>query len=71
MTRAEDAAVGVRGTGSAPDRVFRTELNPVDFLHRAAYMYPDKLRHLSPVRRATDELAGRARSISAAVDVIS
>jgi hypothetical protein len=28
---------------AAPDTVFRTELNPVDFLHRAAYMYPDKV----------------------------
>ncbi len=25
-----------------PGKVFRSELNPVDFLHRAAYMYPDK-----------------------------
>jgi acyl-CoA synthetase (AMP-forming)/AMP-acid ligase II len=26
----------------APGKVFRSELNPVDFLHRAAYLYPDK-----------------------------
>ena len=25
-----------------PGKVFRSELNPVDFLHRAAYLYPDK-----------------------------
>src|SRR6516165_735371 len=51
MTRAEDAALGVRGTGSAPDKVFRTELNPVDFLHRAAYMYPDKVAVVHGGRR--------------------
>src|SRR6516225_283932 len=51
MTRAEDAALGVRGTGSAPDKVFRTELNPVDFLERAAYMYPDKVAVVHGGRR--------------------
>ena len=51
MTRAEDAALGVRGTGSAPDKVFRTELNPVDFLHRASYMYPDKVAVVHGGRR--------------------
>jgi len=34
------AATGVPGT--VPGKVFRSELNPVDFLHRAAYIYPDK-----------------------------
>src|SRR5215468_11726205 len=43
MTSADGAALGVRRTESAPGRVFRTELNPVDFLQRAAYMYPDKV----------------------------
>jgi fatty-acyl-CoA synthase len=51
MTSADGAAVGVRGTGSAPGRVFRTELNPVDFLHRAAYMYPDKVAVVHRGRR--------------------
>ena len=27
---------------AAPAKVFRSELNPVDFLHRTAYLYPDK-----------------------------
>jgi fatty-acyl-CoA synthase len=31
--------------------VFRTELNPVDFLHRAAYMYPDKTAVVHGKRR--------------------
>src|SRR5215467_11980169 len=53
MTRADSAALGVRGTGSAPGRVFRTELNPVDFLHRAAYMYPDKVAVVHGERRHT------------------
>ena len=51
MTSADSAALGVRGTGSGPGRVFRTELNPVDFLHRAAYMYPDKVAVVHGERR--------------------
>jgi fatty-acyl-CoA synthase len=51
MTSAEGAALGVRGAGSAAGRVFRTELNPVDFLHRAAYMYPDKVAVVHGGRR--------------------
>ena len=31
------------GPGAAAGTVFRSELNPVDFLYRAAYMYPDKV----------------------------
>ena len=34
---------GVPGPGAAAGKVFRTELNPVDFLHRAAYIYPEKI----------------------------
>jgi fatty-acyl-CoA synthase len=41
----------VRGAGPAAGRVFRTELNPVDFLHRAAYMYPDKVAVVHGGRR--------------------
>jgi fatty-acyl-CoA synthase len=51
MTSAEGAALDVRGAGSAAGRVFRTELNPVDFLHRAAYMYPDKIAVVHGGRR--------------------
>jgi len=31
------------GAEAVPGKVFRSELNPVDFLHRAAYMYPEKI----------------------------
>ena len=31
------------GAGAAPTKVSRSELNPVDFLRRAAYMYPEKV----------------------------
>src|SRR5437763_11075777 len=40
---------------SAPDalagKVFRTELNPVDFLRRAAYVYPEKTAMVDGERR--------------------
>jgi acyl-CoA synthetase (AMP-forming)/AMP-acid ligase II len=43
------AATGVPGTVSG--KVFRSELNPVDFLHRAAYIYPDKTAVVSADQR--------------------
>jgi fatty-acyl-CoA synthase len=43
------AATGVPGT--VPGKVFRSELNPVDFLHRAAYIYPDQTAVVSGHRR--------------------
>ena len=43
------AATGVPGT--VPGKVFRSELNPVDFLHRAAYIYPDKTAVVSADQR--------------------
>jgi len=39
------------GADGAPGRVFRTELDPVDFLRRAAYMYPDKVAVVQGERR--------------------
>jgi hypothetical protein len=36
---------------AAPGKVFRSELNPVDFLHRAAYLYPDKVAVVDGGRR--------------------
>jgi fatty-acyl-CoA synthase len=36
-------APGVPGPEAIPDKVFRSELNPVDYLERAAYIYPDKV----------------------------
>ena len=38
-------------TEPVPGKVFRSELNPVDFLHRAAYMYPDKVAVVDGERR--------------------
>src|SRR2546430_17642241 len=35
----------------SPGKVFRTELNPVDLLRRAAYIYPDKGAVGPPARR--------------------
>jgi fatty-acyl-CoA synthase len=43
------AAAGVPAATSG--QVFRSELNPVDFLHRAAYIYPDKTAVVSGHRR--------------------
>jgi fatty-acyl-CoA synthase len=37
----------------APGKVFRTELNPVDLLRRAAYIYPDKVAVVHGERRYT------------------
>jgi fatty-acyl-CoA synthase len=31
------------GAGAVPGKVFRSELNPVDFLNRTAHMYPEKV----------------------------
>ena len=36
-----------------PERVFRTELTPVDLLARAAYMYPEKVAVVHGDRRYT------------------
>jgi len=54
-------AVGTPGTGPALGTVFRSELNPVDFLHRAAYLYPDKVAVVDGGRRYSySELAERS-----------
>ena len=37
----------------APGKAFRTELNPVDFLHRAAALYPDQAAVVDGGRRYT------------------
>jgi fatty-acyl-CoA synthase len=42
VTSTPVAPTGTPGTGPVPGKVFRSELNPVDFLERAAYIYPDK-----------------------------
>jgi fatty-acyl-CoA synthase len=43
MTDALIASEAASGAGAVASRVFRTELNPVDFLRRAAYLYPEKI----------------------------
>jgi fatty-acyl-CoA synthase len=45
------ASPGTAGTEPVVGQVFRSELNPVDFLHRAAYMYPDKAAVVDGERR--------------------
>src|SRR5215831_6905879 len=47
-----DVLSAATGTPGAPaGKVFRSELNPVDFLHRAAYIYPDKTAVVSGRQR--------------------
>ena len=49
------------GPGAGAGTVFRSELNPVDFLHRAAYMYPDNAAVAHGKRRYSyRELAERS-----------
>jgi len=50
MIEAPGQTAGVPGPGDA-GKVFRTELNPVDFLHRAAYLYPEKVAVVDGERR--------------------
>jgi fatty-acyl-CoA synthase len=48
----DDALAAATGAPAAvPGKVFRSELNPVDFLHRAAYIYPDKTAVVSGHQR--------------------
>jgi fatty-acyl-CoA synthase len=43
MTDARIATEGAFAAGAGASKVFRAELNPVDFLRRAAYVYPEKI----------------------------
>src|SRR5947199_10493105 len=51
MTDAFVALEGASAAGGAGGEVFRTELNPVDFLRRAAYVYPEKIAVVDGDRR--------------------
>ena len=51
MSRVLSATPGVPGPEAVPGKVFRSELNPVDFLRRAAYMYPEKAAVIDGERR--------------------
>ena len=61
MSEALSGTPGEPGPGAGAGTVFRSELNPVDFLHRAAYMYPDKVAVVHGKRRYSyRELAERS-----------
>ncbi len=51
MSGALSATPGVPGREAVPGKVFRSELNPVDFLRRAAYIYPGKVAVVDGERR--------------------
>src|ERR1700683_1933791 len=56
-----DELPGAPEHGIAGGKVFRTELNPVDFLERAAYIHPGKTAVVDGKRRFTyGELAERS-----------
>jgi fatty-acyl-CoA synthase len=55
------SATSASGSKPALTRVFRTELNPVDLLRRAAYMYPQKVALVHGERRYSyGQLADRS-----------
>ena len=61
MSDALSVGPGRPGPGAAAGTVFRSELNPVDFLYRAAYLYPDKVAVAAGKRRYSyRELAERS-----------
>ena len=51
MTDALNTTQGTSEPSAVASRVFRTELNPVDFLRRAAYLYPEKTAVVDGERR--------------------
>ena len=56
-----EAVAETPGPGTGAGTVFRSELNPVEFLHRAAYMYPDHVAVVHGQRRYSyTELAERS-----------
>ena len=61
MTSTLSPNPGGPGAGAGAGAVFRSELNPVEFLHRAAYMYPDHVAVVHGQRRYSySELAERS-----------
>ena len=61
MSGALSATPGVPGPGAVAGKVSRSELNPVDFLDRAAYIYPEKVAIVDGDRRLRyRELAERS-----------
>src|SRR5580704_17166258 len=51
MSDVLSATAGVPGPEAVPGQVFRSELNPVDILRRAAYVYPQKVAVVDGGRR--------------------
>jgi fatty-acyl-CoA synthase len=51
MSETPIATEGMSAASARTNRVFRTELNPVDFLRRAAYIYPEKIAVVDGERR--------------------
>jgi fatty-acyl-CoA synthase len=51
MTDQLTTTQGASAPGAGESKVFRTELNPVDFLRRAAYLYPEKVAVVDGRRR--------------------
>jgi fatty-acyl-CoA synthase len=61
MTEALNGSESVPADDRAASKVFRSELNPVDFLRRAAYVYPEKTAVVDGGRRyAYRQLAERS-----------
>ncbi len=68
MSGAPPEHPGGPGPGAAAGTVFRSELNPVDFLNRAAYLYPDKVAVVHGQRRYSyRELAERSWRLASAL----
>jgi len=68
MSSALSEGSGRPGPGAAAGTVFRSELNPVDFLYRAAYLYPDKVAVAAGKRRYSyRELAERSWRLASAL----
>src|SRR5215467_5358431 len=61
-------SVAAGAPGAVSGSVFRSELNPVDFLHRAAYIYPDKTAVVSGSQRHSyRQLAERSWRLASAL----
>ncbi|HWM97695.1 MAG TPA: AMP-binding protein, partial [Streptosporangiaceae bacterium] len=68
MTSALSPDPGGPGAGAGTGTVFRSELNPVDFLYRAAYMYPDTVAVVHGKRRYSyRDLAERSWRLASAL----
>ena len=68
MSGAPPEDPGEPGPGAEAGTVFRSELNPVDFLYRAAYLYPDKVAIVHGQRRYSyRELAERSWRLAGAL----